>query len=230
MKGELEMDSDQLNDAENAVLRAQILSDAQEICDQLCNVFSDMDVLQAPFQAAVVTGDRSFATDDTFESLGDSGGMWHDPDGSVSPGLEVRYLNPREFFKVRNAEPTASSSTTEFFTVSDIESTNTPVIHFHPKRASNCTFIYRGRILPPTLVDTTGATNGLDQIPVAYHLTIFLKGLRLMEAEKNGDGRAGSFDEWFEREMRRVRARRRNGLQEEQRLSSADGVWTYGAW
>lgn len=227
---ELELDSDQTNDAEQAVLRAQLLASSQEIMDQFCNYFSDADFLQNSFSSTVLSGARSFATDSTFESLGDDGGLWHDPDGTYSPGVEVRYLSPHEFFKLRMAEPTASSTRLTHFTISDLESTNTPTFHVHPKAAANILVVYRGRILPPTLVDTTGSTNGLDQVPSAYHHTIFLKGLRLMEAEKNGDGRFGSFDEWFEREMRRIKARRRNGLQEEQRLSSADGIWTYGGW
>jgi hypothetical protein len=227
---ELEMSADETADAEQATIRAQVLSDAQEIADQFCNAFSDADFLQDEFSVNVSAGARTFPSDTTFETLGDLGGLWHSPDGTISPGIEVTYLTPHEFFKIRNDEPTASSGRAEFFTIYGISASNTPLFYFHPKAASNVTFVYRGRTLPPVLIDTTGATNGLDVIPAAYHSTIFLKGLRLLEAAKNGDGRTNAFDDWFEKAIRSVMARRRNGLQEEQRLSSAGGVWTYGAW
>lgn len=224
MQHEEEIDSADLANTENIPFRDLGLQVLQEVAAQVWTSW-EWDFIQGQWQvSADTTGYIAMPID--FSNIGEFGGLFHS-----ATGVEIRWLSPHEFFKISEINTASNASVLRYWTIQGYDSTvPSPSGYVYPKPTTSINLDLFGLMNVPDLTDSTGAGNGFDAFPVDFHRSVLLKGARLLLAEYNGDGRAGQFDQWFEREMEKLKKRRKNGLQEQLRVGQHGGIPAYRSW
>jgi len=210
-------------DAENATLRARILERAQEVVDQVWD-YADWDFRRTSNEISVLSADDgTFRFPSNFLSVGDHGGLY-----VADQKRKIEYLEPRELNKMRELEG-GTEQYPRFYTMFGRDATFLTTGTLFKAPSANFTINIDYDSQSPTLADNT-TDDLLRKVPEIYHRSVILPGVRLLVAVDKGDGRTADFDEWFDKAMRRMKSRYREGMESQHILSQYGGIQSYGAW
>ena len=207
-------------DGDNTTLRAHILARAQQIYDKVWN-FAQWDFKLFSGQVTITNGAGSLPAD--FADFGDNGSVF-----VTGQRKKLRYLEPRELFRRLNIEG-ATSTVADYFTVSNFDGTSFQrTITIYP--TSSCTLDVYYNAVPPTLVDSTTSTNKLQALPAEYHSAVMVPGVQWLLSIDKGEGTVAQMDQWFEREMKRMKKNHVFGREQEQVMGQYGGPGAYRSW
>jgi len=210
-------------DGENTTLRARVLARAQEIFDRVWS-FAEWD-FKLTSGSITMTSTGTADLPSTFADFGDNGGVY-----VSGQRRKVLWLEPRELYKQKE-QYAQTAAYPDFYTVNDYTASNSArKITVYPTPTGSFTLNLYYNQVSPTLVDATNSTNNLQALPAEYHYPIMVTGLRYLTGIDNGDGRSRDFDEWFQREMRRMKSRHVFGREQDQLLSQLGGIPSHRSW
>lgn len=181
---DLSMDFDGVlsTDSEYTRRRARHLAWAQEIVDEVCDErpFSwRMTSTTVTFTAGVNAADLPA----NFVELGPTGGLW---DASVSPARKLDEQSPQIVQGLQIQ--TNAISIHSCFSIFAVDATPVQQLQIG-RNGQNQSFTLWYIQSPPTLADAT-TSSGLEYIPVQYHRTVVLAGLKAKIMRANEDSRA----------------------------------------
>lgn len=166
--------------------RATHLEWAQEVVDEFVNERPwSWRVSSTPI--TIASGNNSATLPADFQEVGALGGLF---DTQFKKKLNER--SPQEVFDEQIAPPKAVQDDYAIAGVlSGASGLQSLIIG---NNSGNQTYTLKYLVKAPTLVDQTDPGSGMDKIPISYHYTIVLQGLKAKVARANGDGRG--MTEW----------------------------------
>lgn len=205
-------------DADNANRRARLLQFSQEAFDEVWN-YEDWLFTYATATVTVTAAASAGDLPADFMEFGTMGGIWDNNSlDQLNEWTPVRAYD----YVVRGA---AGDNLRAVSTFGVNAATGRLTINTPGPVGSTYTLKLLYRKLAPTLVDTTGATSNLWQIPAAYHNTVLMSRIASKTRTSHGDGT--SYMEDYQRNLGKMAARelpRKTTIQRMPRTATA-GNW-----
>ena len=213
------------SDGNNADTEERILARLQEVADNIMADPTDWDFKH------VLGGSVSMTSTGVADLPVDYGHQTKDDAVYVSGTQhEVTWMEPRALLRKLRLE-TGSSTYPDNYTIHGWnETTKRSTIYVLRPPSSTITLLVDYSKKAPTLVNTTGATNGLDYFPDDFHRAIVGRGAIKLLGLDGGDGRTPEFDLWLKQEISKRAVVRALGRNEIQRLGQNGGNHSYGMW
>lgn len=201
------------SDGDNAGRRLRMLQWAQEVFDMVYT-HKEWRFRLVTSDVTLVTGFVQLPSD--FHDFGDEGGVFN------PRGDKMIEVNPRELNRMR--ESGMSDSSLLYYSVYGFDATSgRPKIIVVDATSTQVLTVWYLKT-PPTLVDTTGATNNLFHIPLAYHNTVLVPGVVAKTRKSKGDTRDWASD--FQRGLQEMIKNDRPKKTSVQRVPKAiNGQW-----
>lgn len=139
-----------------------------------------------------VTGGTTTLTAGAYSAVAPSGFMQVGHNGSVwlQNDIELERADPRWVNRIRKERGTTERAKPQFYAVAGQDSsTKRPLLIFDALSDATYTVELDYEKVCPTLVDDSGATNGLDTIPDEHVLSVLLPATVELLASGQGDGR-----------------------------------------
>lgn len=163
--------------------RTRVLRATQRAVEQLWNYDSWDFKKKIGASATLTQGTYSVATPARFHQVGDNGVVW------LGEEYEISRADPLWVHRIRRSNGTATGKP-QFYCIDGQDSTTLrPLIVFDITADANYTINLDHERTRPTLVDSSSAGNGLEEVPDEHARSVLRPMVEELLASASGDGR-----------------------------------------